>query len=158
MNTFNINQAGLDLIKKFEGFEPKKYECPAGKATIGYGHVIKKGESFTKLTEKAAEGLLAEDLRYFEDKVRELITVPLSENQFSALVSFTFNVGEENLKNSTLRRMLNGGDYDGASEQFMRWVKARNAEGVMITLEGLKNRRKAEKLLFESKGEYGVAA
>lgn len=153
-----INQAGIELIKSFEGFQPEKYECPAGKMTIGYGHVIKKGESFTKLTKVAAEELLQDDLEYFEDKVRQLITVPLNSNQFSALVSFAFNAGEANLESSTLRRILNGGDYEGVGEQLMRWTKARDKKGVLVELEGLRRRRKAEKLLFESKDGAGDVA
>lgn len=150
-----INQAGIELIKSFEAFKPEKYECPAGKMTIGYGHVIKKGENFTKLTKAAAEDLLQSDMEYFEEKVRQLITVPLNSNQFSALVSFAFNAGEGNLESSTLRRILNGGDYEGVGEQLMRWTKARNKKGVLVELEGLKKRRKAEKILFESKDAAG---
>lgn len=140
------NQAGIELIKSFEGFSNKIYLCPAGVPTIGYGHAIKKGETFTTLTTKGAESLLQKDLEFFEARVSELVKTPLTSNQFSALVSFTYNTGAGKLKSSTLLRLLNLKDYEGAAAQFMRWIYAGKTE-----LPGLVRRRKAEQVLFNTK-------
>ncbi|MDX1977316.1 MAG: lysozyme [Pseudanabaenaceae cyanobacterium bins.68] len=138
-----INQAGLDLIKEFEGLELSAYLCPAGVWTIGYGHTgdVHPGD---RITAQEAEGLLREDLDYFERQVSRLVRVPVTDNQYAALVSFCYNVGEGALADSTLLRLLNASDYAGALEQFMRWV---NANGV--PLPGLVRRRQAEKALFD---------
>jgi len=140
-----INQAGLELVKEREGFFERQYICPAGKTTIGYGHVIQPGERFTEpISRQLGEELLRGDLAVAEAAVARLVTAALNENQFSALVSFTFNVGQGNLEESTLRRKLNAGDYAGAAEQFGRWV---NANGK--PLPGLVTRRRLEAELFE---------
>ena len=141
----HISQAGLDLIKEFEGFRGKAYNCPAGHPTIGYGHLIKKGEKFDRLTEAEAEELLRKDVQIAERAVQRLIDVPLTDGQFDALVSFTFNLGEGALAESTLRRKLNSGAYDEVPEQFMRWVFAGGKK-----LKGLVRRREAEVGLFLS--------
>lgn len=138
-----ITQAGLDLIKKFEGFSPVVYSCPAGHPTIGYGHLIKACERFDCINESEAEDLLREDVRVAEQAVQRLIDVPLSDGQFDALVSFTFNLGEGSLAKSTLRRKLNSGAYDEVPEQLMRWVYAGSKK-----LKGLVRRREAEVGLF----------
>lgn len=139
-----INQAGLDLVKEREGFFARRYICPAGKPSIGYGHVILPGEHFDEpISRELGEELLRGDLAIAEEAVSRLVTVPLSENQFSALVSFTFNVGQGNLQKSTLLKKLNAGDYAGAAEQFGRWIYADGNP-----LEGLKIRREMEAALF----------
>ena len=147
-----INQAGLSLIKQFEGFEPVAYLCPAGVPTIGYGHTktvtAQDVRSKRTISEDEAEALLMEDVRDAESAVERLITVPLTDNQFSSLVSWTFNLGEWNLKSSTLRRKLNRGDYQSVPGEMARWVRAGS-----ITLAGLIRRRKAEGALFASNGE-----
>jgi len=142
------NQATLDLIKHFEGLFFDAYICPGGVWTIGYGHTglrhndgtVKRGR---KVTLSEAEKLLKHDLRYFERAVDRLVKVPLNENQFGALVSFTFNVGEGALGRSTLLKKLNAGDYAGAAKQFARW----NRGGGRV-LRGLTRRRAAEAALF----------
>lgn len=140
-----INQEGLDLIKRFEGFSPKVYICSGGWPTIGYGHVVRGDEGLNiPLSEKDGTRLLRDDVGIAERAVRRLIKAPLNENQFSALVSFTFNLGSGNLQASTLRRKLNRGDYDGASAEFPKWRKA----GGRI-LKGLVRRRAEERGLFE---------
>jgi lysozyme len=144
----SINRAGLELVKRFEGFYSDAYLCPAGVWTIGYGHTAGVYQGQT-ITEDEAEHLLAEDLGGSASDVERLITVQLSENQFAALVSFTFNVGGGNLQNSTLRRKLNTGDYEAVPFELNRWVKATDpATGKKVTLPGLVRRRAAEAELW----------
>ena len=138
----NISEAGIQLIKKFEGCSLKAYKCPAGIWTIGYGHTLNVNEGQT-ITKKQAEDLLKQDLRSFELTVNNLVNVPLNQNQFDALVSFCYNLGTGNLKKSTLLKLLNKQDYLGAAEQFDRWVYAGGKK-----LSGLVKRRAAEKELF----------
>lgn len=137
-----ISQDGLDLIKHFEGFYPEAYLCPAKVWTIGYGHTgdVKRGDV---VTEEEANALLDEDLDEAEHAVNSLVTVELEQCQFDALVSFTFNCGAGSLKESTLLRLLNQGDHEGARQQFARWNKANGK-----VLPGLINRRAAEAEMF----------
>lgn len=119
----NISQKGIDLIKKFEGFSATPYRCPAGKMTIGYGHVVQaEREKFNApITEADAERILRNDVKIAEKAVNELIKVPLTQEQFDALVSFTFNVGGGAFKNSTLLKKLNQKLYDEAAEELLKW-------------------------------------
>lgn len=137
------SQEGIDLIKHFEGCETEAYQCSANVWTIGYGHTfcVKKGET---ITEEQAESLLQEDLCEFEEHVDRLVTVSLNQDQFDALVSWTFNLGPTNLKESTLLRKLNEGHYDDVPAEMARWNRA----GGQV-MEGLKRRRKAEGLLWQ---------
>ena len=98
------------------------------------------------ITKERAEAILKFVLTTFERSVNKLVTVPINQNQFDALVSFTYNVGGVHLADSTLLKMLNKGDYAGASEQFGRWAKAGGK-----TLPGLVARRESEKELFNTK-------
>lgn len=156
----NTSPEGLAIIKRFEGFEPRRYRCPAGKWTIGYGHVIRKSEWPTladaTLTPADAERLLGADLIEFEAMVRGAVAVPLTQGQFDAMVSIVYNVGPGSadkdgilrLKSgrpSTLLRKLNAADYAGAAAEFPRWKYS----GGKI-LAGLERRRAAEKTRFES--------
>lgn len=140
-----INAAGLSLIKQFEGFSKTPYRCPAGIWTIGYGHTGGVHEYTTAITKEEAEALLARDVRAAETEVSTLVTVPLHENQFSALTSFLFNVGRANVAASTLLVRVNAGEMQLAANEFLRWIYA---SGVPLT--GLKNRRMAERQLFLS--------
>lgn len=137
-----INGYGLELIKRFEGLKLKAYVCPGGKWTIGYGHTetAKKG---MVITEGEAFGLLFKDVAKFEDVVRRLVKAPLTDNQFSALVSLAYNIGEGNLARSTLLKLLNNREYDRAADEFLKW---RMSGGKV--LKGLENRRAAERELF----------
>lgn len=139
----HISENGLNLIKLFEAFKPVVYPCAAGKPTIGYGHVVKDGESFTTLTEKEATQLLKSDCAIAENCVNKLVKVPLNQNQFDALVSFAFNVGCNAFFTSSLLKMLNKSDFIGAAEQFGRWIHANG-----VALPGLVTRRRKEKELF----------
>lgn len=144
-----INQAGIDLVKEFEGLHRKigsgkvaAYLDPVNIPTIGYGHT--RGVYLGQLiTEQGAEDFLRQDLDQAESGVSSLVDVSLNENQFSALVSFAFNVGAGALAHSTLLKLLNSGDYKGAANQFPRWDKAGGQ-----ALPGLTRRRVAERKLF----------
>jgi len=140
-----ISNEGINLIKSFEGLELKAYRDSVGVWTQGYGstgpHIIPG----STITEVQAEALLIKDLSRFESGVNELVKVPLTQNQFDALVSFSFNLGLGNLKSSTLLKKLNGKDYVGAGNEFERWNKAGGK-----VLNGLTRRRLAEKELFLS--------
>jgi lysozyme len=137
-----ISRDGLELIKRWEGCRTNAYLCPANVWTIGYGHTkgVTKG---MMISHTQAEDLLLEDLKRFEEAVRRLVTVPLSQNQFDALVSFTFNVGIGALQGSTLLKLLNTGNYSSAANQFNKWVR-----GGGKVLPGLVVRREDEYQLF----------
>lgn len=137
-----ITPEGVALVKRFEGFVDHEYLDPVGVKTIGYGHVVIPGEDFGTLTEEYATTLLLDDLARYGSYVLNHIKVPLNDNQFSALASLTFNVGTGPLI-GTLGTKLNAGDYDGASEEFLRWVYAKARK-----LPGLVLRREAELELF----------
>jgi lysozyme len=140
----HITQDGLDLIKRFEGFSETVYICPAGLPTIGYGHVVKPHENFScGISKTEAEDLLREDVQVAERAVQRLITVPLTDGQFAALVSFTFNLGAGSLQRSTLRRKINREEHEDASIEFLRWVWAGGRK-----LKGLVRRREAEAALY----------
>lgn len=140
-----INQAGFELIKSFESCVLHVYRDAVGLPTIGWGHLIKAGESFTTLTQEEADELFRQDLAIFETAVATLVKVPLTDNQFAALVSLAFNIGTGNFKDSTLLRLLNHGEYQMAADQFGRWNKAKGR-----VLKGLTRRRAAERALFLS--------
>jgi lysozyme len=143
-----VNTAGLDLVRSFEGLKNDAYRCPAGVWTIGYGHTngVKPGMS---ITDQQADAYLAEDLMESGKDIEKLVTVPLTDNQFSALTSFVFNAGINSLKTSTLLKRLNKGDYDAVPSELAKWVKARNPKtGNKVTLKGLVRRRAAEAELW----------
>lgn len=139
-----INEAGLDLIKSFEGLKLTKYLDTAGRWTIGYGHLILPDENFDNgITLQEADLLLRQDLKTAETGVQHYVNVDLNGNQFGALTSFTYNLGVESLETSTLLRLLNQGNYGAAADQFPRWDK----DGEQV-VEGLLRRREAERTLF----------
>lgn len=140
-----INSEGLELIKSFEGCRLKAYQDSVGVWTIGYGHTGDIAVAGREIDQSTADALLCEDLDRFETGVSKLLKVKASSNQFSALVSFSFNVGLSNLCNSTLLKLLNSSDISGAAGQFERWNKAGGK-----VLAGLTRRRLAERRLFES--------
>ena len=144
----HITEEGLDLIKRFEGFRPTIYICPAGWPTIGYGHVLRDSERVrfsAGIDERAAEELLRFDVEIAERAVLRLIHVPLSDGQFSALVSFAFNLGAGALQRSTMRRKINREEYEAVPAEFRRWVWAGGRK-----LKGLMRRRAAEAALFNN--------
>jgi lysozyme len=142
----NISSQGLELIKRFEGFHLDAYLDPVQIPTIGYGTIIIDGKPVRMgmtITKEQAEAYLYADIQKFEDFVNRLVTVSLSQEQFDALVSFTYNLGPTNLRKSTLLRLLNQGRYEEAQPQFLRWNRAGNK-----VLRGLTRRRLAEAALF----------
>jgi len=136
------------LIKAFEGLRLTAYKCPAGVLTIGWGHTktVERGMTVNK---EYAEILLTNDIAEFEDAINKLVKVTINQNQFDALVSFVFNVGTENFKNSTLLKKINAKDFTGAAKEFLRWNKARK-NGTLVVMQGLQRRREMEKDLFEN--------
>lgn len=146
-----ISEKGLNLIKKFEGFSSSPYLCPANVPTIGYGNTFyEDGTKVTLDDESISEDRATELLKYITDKtfssfVNRAVDVELNQNQFDALVSFAYNLGNGSLEQSTLLKKLNAGDYDGAADEFLRWNRA----GGKI-LAGLTKRRTEERELFLS--------
>ncbi|MGE8302896.1 MAG: lysozyme [Pseudomonas kermanshahensis] len=136
------SQRGLSLIKSFEGLRLQAYQDSVGVWTIGYGATrgVKAGMAITK---EQAERMLLNDVQRFEPEVQRLVTAQLNQNQWDALMSFTYNLGSANLESSTLRRLLNAGNYTAAADQFQRWNKA---GGQVLT--GLVRRRAAERDMF----------
>lgn len=137
------SQHGIDLIKKYEGFSSKVYLCPAGVPTIGYGHAIKWGEMLSEISPEEAEDLLRKDVVDAENAVLRLVSVSLFQCQFDALVSFTYNLGSEALRKSTLLKRLNAGQYLDAANEFNKWVNAGGKK-----LAGLVKRRAEERKMF----------
>ena len=139
------SQYGIDLIKHFEGGELEAYQCAAGVWTIGYGHTkgVQPGDQWS---ESHANHMLEVELEEYENYVSTAVTVPLSQNQFDALVSWVYNLGNGNLTSSTMLKVLNSGDYAGVPAQILRWNKAGGK-----VLDGLTRRRQAEADMFEGK-------
>ena len=145
-----VSKNGLDLIKEFESFKSKPYLCPSQKATIGWGSTYyPDGKKVTLQDKEITEEKAFEILEYIANKdfgsnINKVVKVPLNQNQFDALVSFAYNIGNGNFNSSTLLRWLNQGNYKEASIQLLRWDKSKG-----IVLNGLTKRRKAEKALFD---------
>ncbi|ENR4993248.1 lysozyme [Enterobacter roggenkampii] len=140
---------GIALIKQFEGCKLTAYQDSVGVWTIGYGWTkpvdgkpIRAGMT---IKQETAERLLKTGLVSYENDVSRLVKVDLTQGQFDALVSFTYNLGARSLSTSTLLRKLSGGDYAGAADEFLRWNKAGGK-----VLNGLTRRREAERALFLS--------
>ncbi len=148
-----ISQSGIDFIKKFEGYLRKlpdgnciAYRCPAGVLTIGHGVTegVKAGMIWTP---EQAEAALQRELAKHEAAVMRLCAIDLNQNQFDALVSFSYNCGSGALAKSTLLKKLNKGDFRGAQGEFLKWDKA-TVNGKRVALRGLSRRRAAEAALF----------
>lgn len=138
-----ISQAGIDLIKRFEGLKLEAYHDGGGVLTIGYGHTGPDVVIGEKIDQSGAEKLLAKDLERFEHGVSSWVDVSLTQNQFDALVSFSFNAGLTAFQSSTMLRKLLALDYVGAASEFARW---NHVQGKV--LPGLTARRAAERELF----------
>jgi lysozyme len=141
-----INEAGLALIKQSEGCKLDVYLDGNGFKTVGYGHKVTDDDDLDvgdSITQAEADEYLSDDLQDTEDEVTEFVTADLNDNEFSALVSFTFNEGSGRLKDSTLLVRLNEGDFKDAANEFLRWVFI----GKQVS-EGLTRRRQAERELF----------
>ena len=144
----HINDRCIEIVKSFEGISLEPYLCPANVWTVGYGATVGSDgrpidPNMEPISETEAEALLIRDLGSSEGWVSRLIKTALTENQFSALVSFTFNLGAGSLQRSTLRMKLNRSEYQGAADEFPKW---RMAGGRILA--GLVRRRAAERKLF----------
>ena len=140
------NDAGINLIKEFEGLRTKAYKDVAGIWTIGYGHIKGVLEGMVIDAERAL-GFLRDDLKMTEDGVTKAVgTAPTTDNQFAAMVALAFNIGLGNFKNSTvLREHLAGSP--AAANAFLMWDKA-TVDGKLTPIAGLKRRREAEAELY----------
>ncbi len=159
-----ISEAGIQLIKSFEGCHNTPYRCPALLWTVGYGRVLYPDQARLKTPERTAyplnaehnrtfeydeiDSILAADLRKFEAGVLRLCPAAAdSQPHFDAMVSLAFNIGLGNLQASTLRMKYNRGDYDGAADEFLKWRKSNG-----VVLRGLERRREAERAMFLAGG------
>lgn len=138
------SQEGVDLIRHFEGCYLKAYLCPANVWTIGYGHT-KNVHPDDEIDKEQAEALLIEDLEEFEDYVNALVEIDLEQHEFDALVSWTFNLGPTNLRESTLLNRINYGPVSDVPFQIQRWTRAGGK-----VLQGLVKRRAAEAALWQN--------
>jgi lysozyme len=145
-NNYKISKRGLDLIKKFEGIRLRGYLDPIGLLTIGYGHLVKAGETFklnSVISEYDAQALLLNDVRWAENAVNGNVNVKLEQHQFDALVSLVFNIGQTNFLRSSCLKYLNRGWYSSAGRRILPFVFAGGRK-----LPGLIRRRRAEYNLF----------
>ena len=144
----DISISGIDAIKEHEALRLTKYRDQGGKWTIGYGHLIGPFESFPgPITEERALTLLVKDLADAESAVNALVSVPITQEQYDALVSLTFNIGAGAFRTSSVLRRLNAGDSSGAAEAFALWNKV-NIGGRLMASAGLSARRASEAALF----------
>lgn len=143
-----ISANGLDLITRWEGLKLTRYICPAGKPTIGVGHVILPNENIPNtITREFAMELLKKDVERFERAVNTLITVDLNQNQFDALVCFIFNTGEGGIINTGVSRAVNSKNFAAVPAALRLWNKIK-VNGVSQENKGLTNRRISEAELF----------
>lgn len=144
-----LTRDGIDLICRFEGFRGKAYRCPAGVWTIGYGHTSQAGSPAVTpgltMSEAEARRVLLADVGMFADRVRSQLTRILDDGQFSALVSFAYNVGLGNFRSSSVLKAANSGDFAAVPRRLQLWVK-----GGGKVLPGLVKRRAAEAAMFVS--------
>ena len=145
-----ISEEGKELLKKFEGCKLEAYQDSVGVWTIGYGHTKGVYKGMT-ISQDDAEEMLEEEMEEYEGYIEEYVEVPLSQNEFDALVCWVYNLGPTNLRNSTLLMVLNQSKFDEVPEQIKRWNKAGGE-----VLKGLVRRREAEALLFEGKDWHNI--
>ena len=142
-NKMKISEDGLELIKKFEGCETTAYQDSVGVWTIGFGHTKGVEEGQTCSIEDA-ESMLADEMDEYEGYINNMVKVELQQHEFDALVAWVYNLGPTNLSESTMLKVLNGGQFDRVPDEMNRWTRA----GGKI-LEGLVRRRQAESLMFQ---------
>ena len=137
-----LGERGTEILKYFEGCKLTAYQDSVGVWTIGYGHTKGVYNGMT-ITQEEAEQMLLTELEEYEGYIENMVTVPLTQNQFDALVVWIYNLGPTNFKNSTLLKELNAGNYNAAGQEITRWNKAGGK-----VLAGLVKRREAEAELF----------
>ncbi len=138
-----LSDNGLEFIKSFEGFSAVPYLCPARVWTIGYGSTKGVTKDTPPMTQQEASELIAQEVVRYENSVRRLITVPLTQNEYDALVSFTYNLGGGVLQYSTLRMKINRSEKKEAAKEFLKWVYS-----AKVKSKGLMRRRLSEMELF----------
>lgn len=142
-----MSAEGLATVKEFEGLRLKAYKCPAAVWTIGYGHTSAAGVPIVnadlQITKDDAEEILKRDMVQYEDGVKKLVKVAITQGQFDALVDFAYNAGVGALQKSTLLKKVNAGKFDEVPAEFMKWTKGGGKE-----LPGLVRRRRAEVKLW----------
>lgn len=136
--------SAYNLIRRFEGFRNRAYQCSAGVWTVGYGHTRNVSQSMV-VTVSQAEEFLQQDIVECEMFLNRTVKVPLTQQQFDALVSFVFNIGGRNFQKSRLLSFLNDSQYDKVPTQMLQWC---HCKGKVLT--GLKRRREAEATLFKN--------
>ena len=134
----------VDFIASWEGFREQAYKCPAGTWTVGYGHTLNVSAG-DRVTEEQAKRLMVEDIERVVGRLAPFIYVPVSQNQFVALVSLAFNVGPNYVLTHCHKLMhnLNCGDYEGCADEFLDITRANGK-----VIKGLVSRRQAEHDLF----------
>ena len=137
-----LGERGTEILKYFEGCKLTAYQDSVGVWTIGYGHTKGVYDGMT-ITQDQAEQMLLSELEEYEGYIKDMVTVPLTQNQFDALVVWVYNLGPTNFRNSTLLKELNAGNYNAAGQEITRWNKAGGK-----VLAGLVKRREAEAQLF----------
>lgn len=146
--TMKTSASGLEFITRQEGEIDRVYSDQVGVKTIGVGHALRAGESYPNgITHEQAEALLAQDVVVAENAVNSWVTAWLTQNQFDALVDFTFNCGTGALHESSCLEKLNAGDYDGAADALLLWDKG-TIHGTLVLLPVLLARREQEKAMF----------
>ena len=148
-----VSDKGIELLKELEGWRAKAYLDSVGKLTIGWGHVIVPGDGITPddtIDKVKGTSLLKRDLNWAEMCVTRNVPDNISQNQFDALVLFTYNVGCAAYNSSTLYRFIHQSDFDAAAKEFPRWNKGR-VDGKLVEIKGLTNRRAKEQDLFNTK-------
>ncbi len=143
-----INQAGIDIIKKWEGFKAEAYSDAVGVWTIGYGTTAMAGVGIDpkpgrRITEAQAEEYLRRGVNKFANDIRRHITAPINENEFAAFVSLAYNIGPGACRKSSALRHFNAGNKAKAADAILLWNKAGGK-----VLRGLVNRRQEERALF----------
>lgn len=141
-----FNKAGLDLIKRFEGCKLKAYSDVGGIWTIGWGSTCNRTVfEGMEITQGEADAMLDDDCASIAGIIRNMVPANLTDNQFSALVCFAYNEGPGRLRSSTLLQLIEKGDFEGAADEFLKWVRVNGK-----FCKGLLNRRQAERILFLS--------
>jgi lysozyme len=151
---FCLSDAGVDFLCRQEGFRPRPYLDQAGKPTVGYGHVIRAGESFDSIGEMEAMALLRLDVARIAIPVQTALRVPLKPYQADAVLSLAFNLGGAAVARSILMRHINAGNIGAAADQFPRFNKV-TVNGKKIISRGLCARRARERKLFLF-ADYGI--
>jgi GH24 family phage-related lysozyme (muramidase) len=154
--TLTLSDAGVAMIKRFEGFRGNLYNDPVGHCSVGYGERVHRGNCNGDaseqpyrdgISEQQATELLRQRLNDFQRLINDTVTVEMNQNQYDSLVSFSYNVGSGNFRQSTLLRLLNQGNYGAVPAELRKWTKGR-VNGQLVDLPGLVNRRNDEANLF----------